>query len=163
MSLIPLLLLNKEAYPGLPLWSCTVFSFLLPALQLSEAFPTVHRQSHFTEKTHKEWTPLLNNITSNNKDSLRHVSSDAFICSHRHGSAKLHTHLSIHNTPRKEKMHTDNYVLAAPSTLSLMHINNFTTHTAHKDQFTLYRDLLPVSLSTTHTQAIQNKPTHTTY
>lgn len=29
MPLIPLLLLNKEAYRGLPLWSCLVFCFLL--------------------------------------------------------------------------------------------------------------------------------------
>ena len=133
MSLIPLLLLNKEAYPGLPLWSCTVFCFLLLALQLSEAFPTVHKQSHFTEKTHKEWTPFLNNINNNNNnDSLRHVSSDAFICSHHHGSTKLYTcTYTIHQEKKRCTQTVNNYVLAAHSTPSLMLIYNFSTHTQH--------------------------------
>lgn len=96
MPLVPLLLLNKEAYRGLPLWSYSVFCFFLRAL-LSEAFPTVQRQTHFTVGTREKWTPLHNNNTDKKKKKTQHVSSAAFLCSHRHGNTKLHTPLSVHN------------------------------------------------------------------
>lgn len=46
MPLIPLLPQNKEAHRGSPPPSRSVFGFVLGALQLSDAFPPVRRQTH---------------------------------------------------------------------------------------------------------------------
>lgn len=74
-----------------------------------------------------------------------------FICPHHHGSTKLYTYAyTTHQEKKRCTQTVDNYVLAALSTLSLMPIYNFITHTAHKDQFTLSCDLLPESLDTIH-------------
>lgn len=97
MPLIPLLLLNKEAYGGLLLWSCSVLCFLLRALQLSGAFPTVHRQSRFAVKTHEEVTPLHNN-NSNNKKVLPDMSHQMLL--------SALTTMEVQNTLKHARTHT---------------------------------------------------------
>lgn len=107
MPLIPLLLLNKEAYRGLPLWSCLVFCFLLRALQLSEAFPTVQRQPNFTEKTHEACTPLLNNNNNDKKNTLSDMSHQMLLSAFTAMEVKLKTPLSAHTKHQKNKRYTE--------------------------------------------------------
>ncbi len=141
MPLIPLLLLNKEAYGGLPLWSCLVFCFLLRALQLSEAFPTVQRQTHFTEKTHEECTPLHNN--NNNKKILSNMSHQMLLSVLTTMEIQSSIHPEAHSKHWESKRYTQTgcmLALCPDDCIFLQH--GVITH----NPFTLYCNLLLDSL-----------------